>query len=146
MLFIINEKTYFLIHIVIAQGWLCTGCHGGLCNHRIWSRVFCAGSSGLCILHFTFNLILPVAYWPPASTAAERLGKIAIICLGILVESKFHLLQWRWIGLRSLGFFLSCNAHRHLKSEIKWSLMLKYSILNIRNHWKLVFKTVWKTH
>jgi len=55
---------------------------------------------------FTFNLILPLA-WPPASAAAERLGKFAIICLGILVESKFHLRQWRWICLRGLGFFSS---------------------------------------
>lgn len=56
---------------------------------------------------FTFNLILPLACWPPASTAAKKLGKFAIICLGILVESKFHLLQWEWIGLRVSGFFLS---------------------------------------
>ena len=56
---------------------------------------------------FTFNLILPLACWTPANAAAERLGKFAIICLGILVESKFHLLQWRWIGLRGLSFFLS---------------------------------------
>lgn len=44
-----------------------------------------------------FNSMLPSARWPAASTAAAGLGKFAIMCLGILVESKFHLLQWRWI-------------------------------------------------
>lgn len=54
-----------------------------------------------------FNSMLPSAHWPAASTAAAGLGKFAIMCLGILVESKFHLLQWRWMCWRDLGFFLS---------------------------------------
>lgn len=54
---------------------------------------------------FTFNMILPLACWPPASAAAEKLGKLAIICLGILVESNFHLLQWKGIDLRGLVSF-----------------------------------------
>lgn len=93
---------------------------------------------------FTFSLILPLACWPPASAAAEKLGKFAVICLGILVESEFHLLQWKGIGLRRLSFLLSWNAHPHL--EVRWSSTLKYSGLNIQGNWKSVLKTVQKMH
>lgn len=89
-------------------------------------------------------MILPLACWPPASAAAEKLGKFAIICLGILAESEFHLLQWKGIGLRGLGFFLSWNAHPHL--VVRWSLTLKHSNLNIQDNWKSVLKTVQKMH
>lgn len=64
---------------------------------------------------FTFNMILPLACWPPASAAAEKLGKFAIICLGILGESEFHLLQ-------GFGFLFVLKCSSSLSSKVEFNI------------------------
>lgn len=66
-------------------------------------------------------MILPLACWPPASAAAEKLGKFAIICLGILGESEFHLLQWKGDRFKGFGFLFVLKCSSSLSSKVEFN-------------------------
>lgn len=127
--FVIHHKwrdKYFLIHIVIAQGWLCTGCHGGLCNHRIWSRVFCAGSSGLCILHLYIQFDTACSLLASCQHSCRKVGKNCHNMLGNSCGKQVSPTAVEVDRFKELGFLfvLKCSSPLKIRNKVEFNVKI----------------------
>lgn len=114
------------MHILIAHSWVCTGCHSSLCSHRIQGRAFCAGSSGLCILHLYIQSDTAFSLLAPCQHSCREVGEICHNMLGNSCGKQVSPTAVEVHRFKGFGFLfvLKCSSSLKIRSKVGFNVKI----------------------